>query len=130
MVKDKTVEWSISGDSAATGVSISKGKVTVKKDATAGIYTVTAKTKNGITATKEIEVTEEAIQSMKFKTASVNLFRVAGKGNAATSADVELEVKGSYSAEFMAITNSAPGIVTCELTNNILTVRATCGNHK
>lgn len=125
MVKDKTVEWSISGDSAATGVSISKGKVTVKKDATAGIYTVTAKTKNGITATKEIEVTEEAIQSMKFKTASVNLFRVAGKGNAATSADVELEVKGSYSAEFMTITNSAPGIVTCELTNNILTVRAT-----
>lgn len=124
-VKDKTVEWSISGDPSTTGVSIIKGKVTAKKDATTGTYTVTAKTKNGITATKTIEVTAEAITSMKFKTASVNLFRTAGKGNAATSTDIELQVTGSYSAESMALTNSAPGIVTCELTNNILTVRAT-----
>lgn len=124
--KDKSVTWQISGDPSTTGVSINakNGKVTATAKAVAGTYTVSATTKNGMKASAQIKVLAESIKTMKFRSSSVNVFRVAGKNNAPTSTTVNLDITGGYDASSLTVTNSAPGVVNASLNGTVLTVSA------
>ncbi len=77
---NKKVTWTITGDPKTTGVSINagNGKISTKKTATPGTYTVTAIAKDGSGAKKTYTVKVIAaakVNSMKFSAKSVTITR-------------------------------------------------------
>lgn len=145
--KIKTVEWSISGDSKTTGVSINKknGKVTATAKAKAGTYTVTATATDGSkkSATYTITVTEAArIGSMAFSEKSKTL----EKGSSTVTSNVSTlltikDAKGNVlantnnvswtSSNAAVATVNASGIVTAVGAGNaVITATAADGSGK
>jgi len=107
---NKKLEWSVDG----TGLTVKNGKVTASKTAN-GKYTVTVKALDGsnVTATKEITVVPEAIQSITLPQKSLNLFATAGNFSAPTQTTLVPTIKGG-DATAITYSSSAPGIATVD----------------
>lgn len=128
--KNKAVTWTISGDTAETGVSVSLtgGKVTAKKTAKPGRYTVTATSKrdNSIVKTIDITVYEGAATKVTLDKKAVTLFRDTATYGAPQTAEliVTTEGTGIYAADY-TVTSSNENIVKATRGGNVITLQAT-----